>query len=363
MIHCSFPKAQYIAHQEEINDAIHHVLNSGWYILGKETEAFEEEFAKYIGSKYGIGVGSGTEALHLALVACGIGIGDEVITVSHTAVATVTAIELAGATPVFVDIVPQYFTLDPYQIKAAITPKTKAILPVHLYGQPVDMNTIMAIAKEHGLVVVEDCAQSHGAMYNGVRAGSIGDVACFSFYPTKNLGAIGDAGIIITKKKELKEKIRLLREYGWKKRYISYTQGWNTRLDELQAAILRVKLKYLDNANAKRNIIANTYEDGLRNVGLALPKLMDGCKHVYHQYVVRSEKRDELLSFLRNKEIGVLIHYPVPIHMQPKYTNVRHNGLKNTEEASKEILSLPIYPELELNEVGKVIETIKGYYE
>lgn len=362
MIQCANPRAQYLAHQEEINDAIHRVLNSGWYILGKEVKAFEEEFAAYIDSKYGVGVGSGTEALRLALAAFGVGDGDEVITVSHTAVATVTAIELSGATPVIVDIQPDYFTIDPSLIEQAITPKIKAIIPVHIYGQPADMDLIMGIAREHGLKVIEDCAQAHGSIYKGRRAGSIGDMSCFSFYPTKNLGAIGDGGIVITKAPALLEKLRLLREYGWKERYVSHTRGWNTRLDEIQAAVLRVKLKYLDSANARRNIIADTYTTGLKDCSLILPKLMDGNEHVYHQYVIRTDKRDELLSFLKSKDICALIHYPVPVHMQPAYTDIHHNGVKQTEKAAKEILSLPIYPELSLDAVGNVIDAIKEFY-
>jgi dTDP-4-amino-4,6-dideoxygalactose transaminase len=240
MILCGNPKAQYLARRDEIDAALKRVLESGWYILGEEVKAFEEEFASYIGVSYGVGVGSGTEAIHLALVACGIGQGDEVITVSHTATATVAAIELAGATPVFVDIEPDFYTMDPAKLDAAITSRTKAIIPVHIYGQPADMDPILEVAKKHNLRLIEDCAQAHGAIYRGKRVGSLGDVGCFSFYPTKNLGAIGDGGMLVTNNIELAQKARLLREYGWTERDVSQFAGWNTRLDEVQAAILRV---------------------------------------------------------------------------------------------------------------------------
>lgn len=243
MILCSNPSAQYLSQKSEIDEAISRVLKSGCYILGPEVESFEDEFARYIGVPFGIGVGSGTEALHLALVACGIGRGDEVITVSNTAVATVASIDLAGGTPVFVDIDPESFAMDPGKIEKSISSLTRAIVPVHLYGQPVDMNTVMNIAERYGLSVIEDCAQAHGATYKGQRVGSFGHMACFSFYPTKNLGALGDGGMVVTKDPDLAENARLLREYGWKERNVSSVRGWNTRLDELQAAILRIKCR------------------------------------------------------------------------------------------------------------------------
>ena len=361
MILCANPKAQYLTYKEEIDATISRVLEKGWYILGKEVKAFEEEFAKYIGVSHGIGVGSGTEALHLALVACGIGKGDEVITVSHTAVATVAAIELAGATPLFVDIEPDYFTINPNLIEQSITLRTKAIIPVHIYGQPADMDPILDIAGKYGLRVIEDCAQANGAIYKGKRVGSFGEIACFSFYPTKNLGAIGDGGMVVTNNPELAQKVRLLGEYGWDESRISQFPGTNSRLDEIQAAILRVKLEYLDSDNAKRCKISQIFNDELKDFTLQLPKQRNHCEHVYHQYEVRLNKRDQLLTFLKSKGIGALIHYPVPVHLQPAYKNIGHNELRETEKASGEILSLPIYPELSKDEVETVINTVKEF--
>lgn len=363
MILCSDPKAQYLSHKTEIDEAIFRVFDKGQYILGEEVEAFEEEFAEYIGVTCGIGVGSGTEAIHLALAACGIGTGDEVITVSHTAVATVAAIKLVGATPVFVDIEPDFFTIDPNRIEEAVTPKTKAILPVHLYGQPADMEPVLEIAQKHHLRIIEDCAQAHGATYKGKRAGSLGDLGCFSFYPTKNLGAIGDGGMVVANDKELAKKARLLREYGWAERYISHIPGWNTRLDEIQAAVLRVKLKHLDEDNAKRGYLAEIYNQELGRGDLILPEQRKNSTHVYHLYVIRSPKRDELLAFLKDKGIGASIHYPLPVHVQPAYKkdNVAQN-LSETERIAGEIVSLPIYPELSAVNVKTITSTILDFF-
>jgi dTDP-4-amino-4,6-dideoxygalactose transaminase len=360
MILCSNPKAQYLAHKKEIDAAIKRVLDSGWYILGKEVQAFEEEFAEYIGVSYGVGVGSGTEAIHLALKACQIGVGDEVITVSHTAVATVAAIEMTGAKAVLVDLEPDFFTLDPNMLKAAITPRTRAIVPVHIYGQPAELDPVLQIARKHNLRVIEDCAQAHGAMYKNKRLGSFGDMACYSFYPTKNLGALGDGGMVVTGDGELAEKAKLLREYGWAERYISHFAGWNTRLDELQAAVLRVKLKHLDEDNSKRGQVAKIYDKELSTTNLILPKQRENCTHVYHLYVVRSARRDELLAYLRGKGVGASIHYPAPVHLQPAY-NQANSNLVQTERAAKEILSLPMYPELSKSDIMSVIETIKEF--
>ena len=285
MILCSNPKAQYLEHQAEIDEAIAHVLEKGRYILGEEVLAFEEEFATYIGVDHGIGVGNCTDAIHLALRACGIGIGDEVITVSHTAVATVAAIELAGATPVLVDIEPDFYTIDPGQLQKAISPKTKAIIPVHLYGQSADLEAVLKIAKQHNLRVIEDCAQATGALYKNRRIGSFGDLACFSFYPTKNLGAIGDGGMIVCNESKLAKKVKCLREYGWDESRISQFAGVNSRLDELQAAVLRVKLPYLDEDNSKRRKLAKLYDQGLS--GLLLPKIRAEAIPVYHLYEAR----------------------------------------------------------------------------
>lgn len=362
-INCSNPLAQYLAHKDKIDEAIHRVTNSGWYILGDETRMFEEQFAGYIGVTDGIGVGSGTEALHVALAACNVGQGDEVITVSHTAGATVSAIEMTGATPVFVDIEPDFYTMNSEEVEKAITPRTKAIVPVHLYGQPADIGHILNIAGKRGIYVVEDCAQAHGAQYQGRRVGSWGHIACFSFYPTKNLGAIGDGGMVVTNNQDLAKKVKLLREYGWAERYVSHIPGWNTRLDEIQAAILRVKLRHLDEDNSKRRKLAELYQRELSDTSLLLPKNRDGAIHAYHLYVVRSRERDFLLKFLRDREIGALVHYPVPVHLQPAYSGrlSTGKGLPETEKAAREVLSLPMYPELREEEVVRVVGAIREF--
>lgn len=363
MIQCSNPLFQYLSYKTDIDTAIVRVLEKGWYILGEETKTFEEEFAKYIGVSYGVGVGNGTDAIHIALRACDVGRDDEVITVSHTAVATVAAIEMTGAKPVVVDIEADHYTLDPGKLEKAITPRTKAVIPVHLYGQPADLGPILDIASKHGICVIEDCAQAHGSMYGDRYAGCFGNMACFSFYPTKNLGAIGDGGMIITNDRQLALKARSLREYGWKERYVSQVSGWNTRLDEIQAAILRVKLKYLERDNEKRRNIAALYIDRLKNVGLVLPKTRDNVKHAYHLFVVRSRKRDPLLAFLKKKGIHASVHYPVPVHIQPAYLNrvIISGDLSETEKAAREILSLPIYPELKDEEVLEVVNAVKEF--
>ena len=360
LIPCANPKAQYLAHKQEIDDAVNRVLESGWYILGDEVRAFEEEFAAYLGVSHSVGVGNGTEALHLALVACGIGHGDEVVTVSHTAVATVAAIELAGAKPVFVDIDPVTYAMDPELLEKVITSKTKAVLPVHLYGHPAPMEDILAITREYGLCVIEDCAQAHGATYRGKRVGSFGDMACFSFYPTKNLGALGDGGAVVTSDPELAEKARLLREYGWAERYVSHIPGWNSRLDEVQAAILRVKLKHLDFDNSNRIKLAKLYSAGLFETDIALPMVQKGAVHVYHLYVIRVKERGSLQAYLRSKDIGAAVHYPVPVHLQPAYEKIAVS-LPHTEIAAREVLSLPMYPELTESQVQFVIDSIKEH--
>jgi dTDP-4-amino-4,6-dideoxygalactose transaminase len=363
MIPGANPRLQYLAHKGEIDDAVMRVLDRGQYILGEEVKAFEAEFAAYIGVLNGIGVASGTEGLHLALTACGIGAGDEVITVSHTAVATVAAIEKAGAAPVMVDIEPDFFTIDPKKITTAITPRTKAIIPVHLYGQPVDLNPILEIARTYELRVIEDCAQAHGATYKGKRVGSYGDLGCFSFYPTKNLGALGDGGMVVTDQPELAHRVGLLREYGWKERYISLLPGWNSRLDEVQAAILRIKLRYLEQDNTARVRIAEMYRDGLNGCGMTLPTCRQEASHVYHLYVVRTPRRDVLKQHLKDKGIAALIHYPVPVHLHPAYRGrlAGRENLMETERAAPELLSLPIYPELNKKDVQAVIEAVRTF--
>ncbi len=363
MILCSNPKAQYLAHQQEIDDALARVLHSGWYILGQEVEQFEQEFAQYIGVGHGVGVGSGTEAIHLALGACDIKNNDEVITVSHTAVATVSAIVCAGARPVLIDIEPDTFAINPHKISAAVSARTKAIVVVHLYGHPVDLDPILDIAKAHNLRIIEDCAQAHGAMYKGKRVGSYGDMACFSFYPTKNLGALGDGGMVVTDNRALADKALLLRQYGWSKRFISHAQGWNTRLDEIQAAVLRVKLKHLDQDNAKRIALADRYNASLKSLDIKLPQRRSECTHVFHMYVLRTQQRDALLGHLREQGVGAAIHYPAPVHMQPAYRHLCPQGdLPQTMRAAGEILSLPIYPELDENDAMKIVGAMQDFF-
>ena len=364
------PRAGYFERQAEIDAAIARVLASGQYILGPEVEAFEAGFAAWLGIGDAVGTGSGTDAIELALRACGIGSGDLVFTVSHTAVATVAAIERAGAVPVLVDIERGGFTMDPAALEAALRDKPPgrpaAILPVHLYGAPADLSPILELARRHGMRVIEDCAQSHGAAYRGRPTGSLGDIACFSFYPTKNLGALGDAGMTATDDPELAVALRELREYGWRERYVSARTGINTRLDPLQAAILAVRLPHLDDDNARRQRIAARYDTGLAGLPLALPWRRAGCSHVFHQYVIRSAERDRLREHLRAAQIGSGIHYPVPVHLQPAYEGRLGEfpaGLPETTRAMREILSLPIYPQLAEAAADRVIAEIRRFFE
>jgi dTDP-4-amino-4,6-dideoxygalactose transaminase len=356
-------KLQYLSIREEIDAAVERVLTSGWFILGQEVQAFEEEFASYLGVSHAVGVGSGTEALHLALLACDVGPGDEVITVSHTAVATVAAIELAGAKPVFVDIDPSTYTMDPSQLENKIGPETKVILPVHLYGQTADMEPILEAARLHGLTVVEDAAQAHGAEYKGRKAGSLGDLASFSFYPTKNLGAYGDGGMVVSNNPALAERVSLLRQYGWRDRYVSSYKGLNSRLDELQAAILRVKLRWLDKWNARRREHTGLYNRRLQDTGVILPAEPDYSKHCYHLYVIRSKRRDELQRFLRDNGVGAIAHYPVPVHLQDAYTDlaVSAGTLPSTEQCAREVLSLPVAPELSDEQIETVCDLVAQF--
>ena len=360
MIPQADPRAQYLSHQADIDAAIGRVLHGGHYILGEEVTAFEAEFASAVGCRFGVGVGSGTEALCLALRACGIGPGHEVITTSHTAVATVAAIDQCGATPVLVDIERDYYTLDATQVETAITARTKAIMPVHLYGQPADLRRICAIARQAGLFVIEDCAQAHGARLEDRPVGSWGDVACFSFYPTKNLGAIGDGGLVTTSDQRIAERVQLLRQYGWRTRYVSDEPGGNSRLDELQAAVLRVKLRHLEADNLRRAAFARQYDLGLASPAVGLPVRRPGAHHVFHLYVVRSPVRDALRAFLAENGVGTAVHYPVPIHLQPAYCGRlgREGTFPQTEQAAREILSLPMYPQLTEAQVATVCDTI-----
>ena len=359
-------KANYLAHQREIDEAVRQTLDSGWYILGKQVAAFEQEFAAYLGAAHCVGVANGTDALTLALRACGVGAGDAVITVSHTAVATVAAIELAGAVPLLVDIDPVTFTISPQAVEDAVKSyqggaKLKAIIAVHLYGHPAEMAAIADLARRFELLVVEDCAQAHGARIGIQKVGTYGDIAAFSFYPTKNLGALGDGGAVVTNDAGLAEQVRLLREYGWRERYVSEMAGMNSRLDELQAAILRVKLKRLDEENERRREIAQVYDEQLAAASLRLPIGRGNISHVYHQYVLRTGERDPLKERLKEQGIGTLIHYPAPVHLQPAYRNrilSGSGGLPQTERAAREVLSLPMFPQLTGEQVQRVCQTM-----
>ncbi len=360
-------KKHYASIKTEIDAATQRVYESGWFILGPETEAFEKEFADYIGAKHCIGVNSGTDALYLAIRALGIGKGDEVITVPNTAVATVAAIEMAGATPVLCDVRADSMTMDADSFADAITSETRAVIPVHLFGQPAELDAILGIARQYRLAVIEDCAQAHGAMYQGQRVGSFGDVACFSFYPTKNLGAFGDGGAILTNDPRLADKIKLLRQYGWRTRYESEIAGVNTRLDELQAAILRVKLKYLPAWTQARRERARLYHELAPNQRVRLPIEMAYGTHVYHLFVVQCDEaqgasRDYLALFLKEREIGTAIQYPTPIHLQLAYQSLAPQGaLPVAEKLAREILSLPLYPELSLDDVRTVADALREF--
>lgn len=358
MIPFSQPGAQTAAHRAAIDVAIARVLDSGWYVLGREVMAFEQEFSDYLGVRHAIGVNSGTDALALALRALGLSVGDEVVTVSHTAVATIAAIELAGAVPVLADIDPRYFTLDPSSFEAVITSRTKAVVVVHLYGQAADMDAILPIARRHGLKVIEDCAQATGATLGGCRLGSLGDIGCFSFYPTKNLGAIGDAGAVVTNDPALADRVRSLREYGWRGDRMSHVPGVNSRLDEIQAAILRAKLPFLDADNSRRQAIAAVYDAALADV-MQVPARRPGAEHVFHLYVVRVSNRDHLAQLVRSHGIGVSIHYPQAAHQQPAYAGRLGGSFPETERVVGEILTLPVFPELTDAQVGKVCAVLK----
>jgi dTDP-4-amino-4,6-dideoxygalactose transaminase len=352
---------QYQALCPQLEAAVKRVLAGGWYILGEEVRAFEAEFAAYVGVAYGVGVASGTDALALALRAVGVEPGDEVITVSHTAVATVVGLEQAGGQPVFVDIDPATFSINPAHLEAAISPRTRAIVPVHLYGHPAEMAAIRAIARQHHLAVIEDCAQAHGAWYQGQQVGSWSDAAAFSFYPTKNLGAAGDGGMVVTNRAEVAERVRLLRQYGWAERFVSQMRGSNSRLDELQAAILRVKLPHLEQWNEQRRALAAHYTALLTETPLILPQTARDAIPVYHLYVVRANDRDALLAHLHRQGIAAQVHYPLPVHLQPAYADLGYGpgSLPETEQAAREVLSLPLYPEMNLEVVEKVVEIIK----
>ena len=363
MIICANPAAQFRTYQTEIEAAISRVLQSNRYILGPEVEALEHEFAAFNGTRQAVGVANGTDALELALRALAIGPGDEVITVSHTAVATIAAIEAAGAIPVLVDVDPRFYTLDPAQLDEVLTSRTRAVIAVHLYGQAADLDTIGEFCQRHNLALIEDASQAHGATWRGKRLGSIGDIGCFSCYPTKNLGAIGDAGLITTNDEQLAHRVRMLREYGWQQRYISDLPGRNSRLDELQAAILRIKLRYLDADNAKRHALAMQYTHGLDATQLRAPETRSGTEHVFHLYVVRTAHRQELMTHLKIHDIHPGIHYPIPVHRQGAYNGRIRTSFSMfvTESLAEEVLSLPIYPELGNEQVATVVRAINSF--
>jgi dTDP-4-amino-4,6-dideoxygalactose transaminase len=356
---CANPKAQFKAYEKEISESIVRVLNSGNYILGEEVSNFESEFASYVGKKYCIGVNSGTDALVLALKALNIQYGDEVITVSHTAVATVAAICSVGAKPVFADVDPGLFTINTDSISKLITSATKAIIAVHLYGQPCLIDELVSIAGQNNLYLIEDCAQSHGARWKGKNVGSFGIVSCFSFYPTKNLGAIGDGGAVLTDNVELADRIRKLRQYGWDSNKISFEKATVSRLDEIQAAILRAKLPYLDQSNSKRREIANKYLSDIKNPKVVLPKVHPNSYHVFHLFVIQVPNRDSVIKLMNTAGIFPGIHYAFPAHKHPafKSSDSIHN-LPVTNSISQNILSLPMYPELSLFDVDRVISCI-----
>ena len=357
-------KKQYQGLKDEILAEIGDALDGMQLFLGKNVQTFESNFAAYCGAEYAIGVGSGTDALHLALVACGIGPGDEVITVSNTFFATVEVIALVGARPVFVDIDPDTYNIDPSQIEEAITSRTKAIIPVHLYGHPVEMGPILELAQAYKLKVIEDACQAHGAEYKGRRTGSLGDVGCFSFYFTKNLGAYGEAGMITTSDSDIAKKCRLLRDHGQDPKYYHSLFGVNDRLDEIQAAILKVKLPHLDKWLESRRNIAQAYNAGLPD-SIIKPHEKSWAKHVYHLYVIRTPYRDELRTWLETKGVGTGMHYPIPIHLQEAWHNYGGGNytLPITERLVGEILSLPMYPELSAEEVDYICESIQEFAE
>ncbi|HEX3954703.1 MAG TPA: DegT/DnrJ/EryC1/StrS family aminotransferase [Stellaceae bacterium] len=364
------PRAGYLEHKAEIDAAIAAVLRSGQYILGPAVEEFERAFARWLGVGHAVGTGSGTDALELALRACDVGPGDLVFTVSHTAVATVAAIERAGAVPVLIDIEAGGFTMDPAQLELALQNpppgRAAAVLPVHLYGEAADLAPIVQLTRRHGLRLIEDCAQSHGARYQGRMTGSFGDIACFSFYPTKNLGALGDAGMTATNDVGLAVALREVREYGWRDRYVSARLGINTRLDPLQAAIVGAKLLHLDADNTSRQAIAEHYDRELAELPLERPRRRPHSSHVFHQYVIRCRERDALREHLRRAKIGTGIHYPLPVHLQPAYSGRLAEfpaGLPATTEAVLGILSLPMFPQLGGAATRRVTAEIRRFFE
>jgi len=356
-------KQQYVAIQDEINAAIQGVLESTQFVLGPAVSELERRVAAYCECQHGIGVASGTDALRLSLAALEIGPGDEVITTPFTFIATANTISHSGAKPVFVDIEPGTYNLDPAAVEAAITPRTKAIMPVHLYGQSAEMDTIMNVAERYGLKVIEDCAQAIGARYKGKRLGSIGHIGCLSFFPSKNLGAYGDAGMVVTNDKGLAEKIDVLRRQGGQKKYYHEVLGFNSRLDTLQAAILNVKLNYLEQWNEGRRTVAHRYNDLLSDMPVVTPYESPDSHHVYHQYTIRIPQRDELAAHLKEHGVSTMIYYPIPLHHQQLYAEMATLDFPNAEMAGREVLSLPIFPELTERDQEFIADTIRGFFD
>ena len=366
-------KRQYKRIKEEILSATQRVYEKGRFILGEEVSAFEKEFSHYCGVRYGVGVGSGTDALYLALKVAGIGEGDEVVTVANSFVATALAISFTGAKPLFVDIDPKTYTMDPNHLELLLKrqkakdsgQKIKAILPVHLYGHPAEMDSIMEIADRYDLIVIEDACQAHGAKYGKKKVGSFGAMGCFSFYPTKNLGGYGDGGMVVTDHKKYDQNLRLLRCYGERKKYEHILKGHNSRLDEIQAAILRVKLKYLDQWNKERRGKARLYTKMVSSLGVVCPSERKGVRHVFHLYTIKTRKRDSLQAFLKKRGIETLIHYPIPIPLQKAYRELgyRRRDFPLTNQWSRKILSLPFFPEMKDSEIEEVTEGIRCFME
>lgn len=370
-VHFTDPGRGYLEYRDEIDAAVRRVLESGWYILGSEVKAFEEAFARYCGVPHAIGVANGTDAIHLALRALGVGPGDAVFTVSHTATATIAGIEMSGATPVFVDVHASTYTIDPEKLADTVKAyrrndsglRPRAVVAVHLYGHPCHLNELRAICDEHDLLLIEDCAQAHGATYHGKLIGSFGDAAAFSFYPTKNLAAFGDGGAVVLADSEAARRCRALREYGWYTRYVSEVPGVNSRLDELQAAILSVRLSRLNDEVRRRQAVAARYSAAL-GAFVTTPAIQPACEHAYHLYVIRTSRRDELQKFLASRGIGTGIHYPHAVHEQSAYSGriaIGSGGLQVTEQVVKEVLSLPMHPFLSPPDLESVINAISQW--
>ena len=349
-------------YQKEFEDKALQVLRSGWYVLGNEVKSFEEEFADWIGAKYCVGVGNGLDALWLAFRVLGIGEGDEVIVQGNTYIASVMGITINGATPVFVEP-DEYHAIDTSKIEAAITDKTKAILVVHLYGQASKMDDVVALCKKYNLRLVEDCAQSHGAKFDGKTTGTFGDIGCFSFYPSKNLGAFGDGGAIVTNNPEIDRAMRMYRNYGSEVRYYNKVVGANSRLDEMQAGLLRVRLKHMDELNAEKVDISERYLNEINNPLIEVPKTRERCTHIWHQFVIRTERRDELMQYLKDKGISTIIHYPVPPHLQEAYAYLGHKAGEYpiTEQYANQVLSIPLYNGLTKEEQDYVIQALNEW--